>query len=110
MPSGNWPLPSSAIGSSILGLVRRSKGRRLKACALAASIEPASRKLRVVGERKQWYFTCTLRIPDVSHKVRILILWERQEDQHPRIFLVSNRIQWEASRIVRAYRHRWTGT
>jgi hypothetical protein len=24
--------------------------------------------------------------------------------------LVTNRIQWEASRIVRAYRHRWTGT
>jgi DDE superfamily endonuclease len=86
------------------------KGRRLKACELAASIEPASRKLLVVGERKQWYFTCTLRIPDVTHKVRILILWQQQEDRQPRIILVSNRLQWEASRMVRAYRHRWTGT
>ena len=63
-----------------------------------------------VGERKQWYFTCTLRIPEVSHKVRILILWRKQTDEQPRIILVSNRTQWEARRIVRAYRHRWTGT
>jgi hypothetical protein len=25
-------------------------------------------------------------------------------------FLVTNRITWEVSRIVRVYRHRWTGT
>src|ERR1700751_5320868 len=28
----------------------------------------------------------------------------------PRKILVTNRVQWEASRIVRVYRHRWTGT
>jgi hypothetical protein len=82
----------------------------VKASELAASIGPAIRKVLEVGERKQWYFTCTLRIPDVKHKVRILILWQRQEDEQARIILVTNRIQWEASRIVRAYRHRWTGT
>ena len=26
------------------------------------------------------------------------------------IILVTNRIKWEVSRIVRVYRHRWTGT
>ena len=46
----------------------------------------------------------------MQHKVRILILWQRQEDEQPRIILVTNRIQREASRLVRAYRHRWTGT
>ncbi len=86
------------------------KGRLLKASELAASIEPSSRKVLEVGERKQWYFTCTLRIPDVNHKVRILILWQQRADQQPRIMLITNRLQWEASRIVRAYRHRWTGT
>src|SRR5207302_9247788 len=41
---------------------------------------------------------------------RILILWQRQGDEQARIILITNRIQWEAGRIVRAYRHRWTGT
>ncbi len=63
-----------------------------------------------IGEKEQWYFTCTLRIPDVNHKVRILIIWHKREDKQARIILITNRLQWEASRIVRAYRHRWTGT
>src|SRR5581483_7559588 len=57
-----------------------------------------------------WYFSCTLRLPQVQHKVRIVIIWNHQDDAEPRIILVSNRIQWEVSRIVRGYRHRWTGT
>ena len=86
------------------------RGREIKASALAATIAPAVRKPMQRGEEKQWYFTCTLRIPDVNHKVRIVIIWHQREDEQPRIILVTNRIQWEASRIVRAYRHRWTGT
>src|SRR5207247_6808923 len=86
------------------------KGRIGKASALAASVAPAARKPLQNGDDKQWYFTCTLHIPDVKHKVRILILWQNQADEQARIILVTNRIQWEASRIVRAYRHRWTGT
>jgi Transposase DDE domain len=62
------------------------------------------------GERQQWYFTCTLRVPDVQHKVRIVILWQRRDDPSPRIILVTNRVWWEVSRMVRVYRHRWTGT
>lgn len=106
---GNGQL-RSYVGSLKFNRKLEYKGRLLKASELAASLASAIRKLLVVGERKQWYFTCTLRIPDVQHKVRILILWQRQEDEQPRIILVTNRLQWEASRIVRAYRHRWTGT
>lgn len=85
-------------------------GRQLKATELAAGIAASTRKPLQVGERKQWYFTVTLHIPDVHHKVRILILWQHQEDSQARIILVTNRVQWEASRIVRVYGHRWTGT
>jgi hypothetical protein len=62
------------------------------------------------GERQQWYFTCTLRIPDVKHKVRIVVLWHGRDDASPRPILVTNRAQWEVSRVVRGSRHRWTGT
>lgn len=86
------------------------QGRLRKVSEVAANIEPAIRKPVCVEGNKQWYFTCTLRIPDVNHKVRILILWHGREDKEARIILVTNRLHWEANRIIRSYRHRWTGT
>lgn len=86
------------------------RGRLIKASELAAGIAPTLRKAVREGERTQWYFTCTLYIPDVGHKVRILILWQQRDDTQARIMLVTNRVQWEASKIIRTYRHRWTGT
>ena len=34
-----------------------------------------------IGDRRQWYFTATVRIPDVKHKVRIVILWQYRNDE-----------------------------
>ena len=74
-------------------------------------LDPAGdRKEMRIGDRRQWYFTVTVRIPDVKHKVRIVILWRYRNDEEPCKILVTNRITWEVSRIVRVYRHRWTGT
>ncbi len=102
--------PRGYVGSLKFNRKLEYRGGEIKASALAATIPPSVRKPMQRGEEKQWYFTCTLRILEVNHKVRILILWQHKEDEQPRIILVTNRIQWEASRIVRAYRHRWTGT
>jgi hypothetical protein len=102
--------PRGYVGSLKFNRKLEYQGRILKASALAATIAPAARKPMRHGEEKQWYFTCTLRIPDVKHKVRIVIIWRHQEDKEARIMLVTNRVQWEVTRIVRAYRHRWTGT
>jgi DDE superfamily endonuclease len=107
LPNG---LPRAYVGSLKFNRKLQYRGHLLKASELAGSIAPSIRKPLTVGERKQWYFTCTLRIPGVHHKVRILILWPQREDEQARIILVTNRVQWEASRIVRVYRHRWTGT
>ena len=102
--------PRGYVGSLKFNRKLDYKGRQVKASELAQSIAPHVRKPMQHGDRKQWYFTCTVRIPDVHHKIRILIIWQNQADAQPRIILVTNRIQWEAGRIVRAYRHRWTGT
>jgi DDE superfamily endonuclease len=102
--------PRGYVGSLKFNRKLEYQGRILKAAELAAAIEPALRKPMRQGDHQQWYFTCTLRIPDVKHKVRIVIIWHQRNDSSPRIILVTNRIQWEASRVVRAYRHRWTGT
>jgi hypothetical protein len=102
--------PRGYVGSLKFNRKLVYRGRLLKASALAQEIEPALRKPLREGERTQWYFTCTLRIPDVQHKVRIVILWHGREEAAPRIILVTNRVHWEVSRVVRGYRQRWTGT
>ncbi len=102
--------PRGYVGSLKFNRKLEYRGKIIKANALAATITPEMRKPMQRGQKCQWYFTCTLRIPDVKHKVRIVIIWSGQRDTQPRIILVTNRICWEASRIVRAYGYRWTGT
>jgi hypothetical protein len=86
------------------------KGRTLKASELAASIPAGDRGEMRIGDKRQWYFTVAVRIPGVNHKVRIVVIWKYRNDVEACKILVTNRITWEVSRIVRVYRHRWTGT
>ena len=86
------------------------KGYELKAEEMAAEIDPDSRKPFKRGRKQQWYFTTTIRIPNVKHKVRIVIIWNRKRDRQPCKILVSNRTGWEVTRILLVYRCRWTGT
>jgi hypothetical protein len=102
--------PRGYVGSLKFNRKLEYRGRTVKASELAAQIVPELRKSLTEGDKQQWYFTCTLRIPDVQHKVRIVILWPSRTAEQPRIILVTNRVQWEVTRVVRVYRHRWTGT
>lgn len=85
-------------------------GREIKATDFAAQIAPADRKKIRIGDTTQWYFTRTVRIPGVDHKVRILILWGERQDTKVKKILVTNRTGWEVIRILKVYRYRWTGT
>ena len=86
------------------------KGKELKVQDLASQIDPKDRKLIKVGKSRQWYFTVSIRIPEVNHKVRIVLLWGKHNDVKARKALVTNRTAWEVTRILRVYRYRWTGT
>jgi hypothetical protein len=85
-------------------------GREMKASAVAAQIDAESRKRVTIGEQKYWYFTKTIHIPQVDHPVRLVLLWERKNGAEPVKMLLTNRVYWEISRILRVYRKRWTGT
>jgi len=85
-------------------------GRPIKAEDLAAQIEPADRKPVVIDGKKQWYFTKSVNIGDVNHRVRIVILWKRRNAKEPSKMLVCNRTRWEISRVLSVYRRRWPGT
>jgi len=86
------------------------KGRVWRVDELAASIPPEDRKELRRGDKRQWCFTCSLHIPKVDHKVRIVVIWNHRRDARPCKILVTNRTTWEVCRAVRTYRHRWTGT
>lgn len=86
------------------------KGRVLKADELAELIRPEDRQELRRGDQRQWYFTCTLHIPKVNHKVRIVIIWNHRRDGVASKMLVTNRTQWEVNRVLETYRERWTGT
>lgn len=86
------------------------KGKEIKAEEIARQIPPSDRKEVTLGDKSQYYFTCIVQIPQVDHRVRLVILWKRKEDKEPAKILVSNRTYWEIKRVLRVYRHRWTGT
>jgi len=102
--------PRAYVGDLKTNRKLEHKGGIVKASDLAASIPAADRKEMRIGDRRQWYFTVTVRIAEVNHKVRIVILWRYRHDKDCIKILVTNRVIWEVSRIVRVYRDRWTGT
>lgn len=105
-----WGRSRGYVGDVKLNRKVEWKGQVLRVDEMARQIPSADRKELRRGDQRQWYFTVTVRIPEVNHKVRILILWHQRRDEEACKVLVTNRVGWEASRIVRVYRHRWTGT
>jgi len=87
-----------------------SRGVEMSASEMAATIGPELRKKVETGESRQWYFTCSLWLPEVKHKVRIVILWDYWNGKEPAKILITNQTHWEVSRVLRSYRGRWTGT
>ncbi len=85
-------------------------GQDWKVAAWAATIPATARRRVTIGDRTQYAFTKTVRLPSVHHPVRLVVLWKEQADLRPVKILVTNRTWWESTRILRTYRQRWTGT
>jgi hypothetical protein len=69
---------------------------------------PLCRRKTIVDGKIQGYFTKSIRIPGVTHTVRIVVLWKQQRDAEPRKMVITNRTYWEVHRILKTYRKRWT--
>jgi DDE superfamily endonuclease len=85
-------------------------GRAQSLQAVARQSPWQAKKPVRVGNRRSWYFRKQMRIPDVTHPVRIGLFWQARDDAEASKALVSNRLWWEVIRLVLGYRHRWTGT
>lgn len=86
------------------------KGEDLRASDWAQRIAPKDRTRVTIRGRHQWYFTASLRIPDVEHPVRIVVVWRTRRAQAPYKILVTDGTKWEINRITRVYCGRWRGT
>jgi hypothetical protein len=85
-------------------------GQEQKLQDVARQIPWEAKKPVRMGSTRYWYFSKQMRIPDVTHPVRIVLFWRERDAQEASKALVSNRLGWEVMRIVLVYRHRWTGT
>jgi hypothetical protein len=85
-------------------------GREQSLQAVARQIPWQAKQPIRVGNRRYWYFSKQIRIPDLTHPVRIVLFWKERDDAEASKALVSNRLWWEVIRMVLVYRHRWTGT
>lgn len=85
-------------------------GRAQSLQAVARQIPWQVKKPIRVGNRRYWYFSKQIRIPDLTHPVRIVLFWKERDEAEASKALVSNRLWWEVMRMVLVYRHRWTGT
>ena len=74
------------------------------------TLTPLLRTSFTVAGYTQWYFTKSICLPKVNHPVRILVLWPSADATEPRKILISNRTHWEAHRLLKVYKRRWSGT
>lgn len=58
----------------------------------------------------QWCWSKTFSIPEVDHRVKIVIIWDRKNGTTPAKILISNKTEWIAEKIIEVYKDRWTGT
>ena len=86
------------------------QGQETKLQEVAATIPKEAKKAIMVGQKTYWYFSKQVRLPEVGHPVRMVLFFLHQDDLQASKALVSNRLNWEATRILLVYRHRWTGT
>ena len=86
------------------------RGKSMRTDEFAASIPRDRRRELRCGDARQWYYTTTVRLPQVKHPVRIVLIWNNRRDRQLAKVLITNRTRWEVKRILKTYRYRWTGT
>lgn len=86
------------------------RGRSVRVDVWAAEISREHRRELRRGDDRQWYYTTAVRLPQVKHPVRIVLIWKNRRDKRLAKVLITNRTRWEVNRILQTYRQRWTGT
>jgi len=70
-------------------------GREQKLPEVARQMPWEAKKPVRMGRTRYWYCSKQMRIPDVTHPVRIVLFWRERADREARKALVSNRLGWK---------------
>jgi len=82
------------------------KGKRTSLKSFHETLSQAAfREIEVAG-RTVYAFTKTVKM-SVLGKVRLLLLHEKPDLSDTPLFLVTNNLRWDATRILRTYQSRW---
>ena len=82
------------------------EGPHLKVEELVPLIPQNAFQKLEIDQKSYWCFTLAVRIPDLG-KVRIVISFEQADLTGTYVTLVTNRADWNATRIIRVYLQRW---
>jgi len=82
------------------------EGPHIRVEDLVALIPANAYRAVKVGDQTYWTFTMAVRIPGLG-KVRLVISFENAELTGTYAVLVSNRVDWNAQRIIATYLQRW---
>jgi hypothetical protein len=86
------------------------RGRSLRTDEFAGSILRENRQELRHRNACQWYYSTTVRLPQLRHLLRIVFIWNNRRDSKLAKVLIRNCTRWEVNRIIKRYRYRWTGT
>jgi hypothetical protein len=73
---------------------------------LVPRIPPSAYHAVTVGDNTYWTFTLAVRLPGLG-KVRLVVSFKSAELTGTYVVLVTNRVDWDAQRIITLYLQRW---
>jgi SRSO17 transposase len=84
----------------------RLEGPHIAVEDLVPLIPPTAYRAVTIGDHTYWTFTLTVRLPGLG-KVRLVISFQNAELTGTYAVLVSNRVHWNAQRLLTLYLQRW---
>jgi len=97
---------NSFILKDAAGPAIRLEGPHIAVEDLVPLIPPTAYREVTVGDTTYWTFTLAVRLPGLG-KVRLVISFKSAELTGTYAVLVSNRVDWNAQRIITLYLQRW---
>jgi SRSO17 transposase len=97
---------NSFVLKDAAGQPLKLEGPHIAVEALVPLIPPTAYRAVTVGDTPYWTFTLAVRLPGLG-KVRLVISFKSAELTGTYAVLVSNRVDWNAQRIITLYLQRW---
>jgi SRSO17 transposase len=97
---------SSFVLKDAAGKALQLEGPHIAVEALVPLIPSTAYRQVTVGATTYWTFTLAVRLPGLG-KVRLVVSFQNAELTGTYAVLVSNRVDWDAHRIIRLYVQRW---